>query len=103
MKYCKKCLTTDFRPNSSFNANGVCISCEFSESQKNEFFTSQLNVLKKMIKETKSKRKNHPSYDCIVGVSAGKDTTRQAHWVRDRLGLKPLLVCMYSQNIHHLQ
>ena len=28
-----------------------------------------------------------------MGVSGGKDSTRQAHWVRDRLGLKPLVVC----------
>ena len=32
-------------------------------------------------------------YDCIVGVSGGKDSTRQAFYVRDELGLKPLLVC----------
>ena len=26
-------------------------------------------------------------------MSGGKDSTRQAHWVRDRLGLNPLLIC----------
>ena len=28
-----------------------------------------------------------------LGVSGGKDSTRQALWVRDKLKLKPLLVC----------
>lgn len=49
-----------------------------------------------MVQKNKAKRKKHPKYDCIVGVSGGKDSTRQAHWVRDRLGLNPLLVsCGY--------
>jgi hypothetical protein len=29
-----------------------------------------------------------------MGVSGGKDSTRQALWVRDKLGLKPLLACL---------
>lgn len=33
-------------------------------------------------------------FDCIIGVSGGKDSLRQAMWVRDRLGLRPLLVCL---------
>ena len=31
-------------------------------------------------------------FDCIIGVSGGKDSTRQALWVRDKLKLRPLLV-----------
>ena len=33
-------------------------------------------------------------HDCIIGVSGGKDSTRQALRVRDKLGLNPLLVCL---------
>jgi N-acetyl sugar amidotransferase len=93
MKYCKECLTTNLRPNASFNENGVCIACEYSNNESTKSFTSELKLLKKMIRHTRSKRKRHELYDCIVGVSGGKDSTRQAHWVRDRLGLNPLLVC----------
>ena len=39
------------------------------------------------------KEKNVSGYDCIIGVSGGKDSTRQALYVREKLGLKPLLVC----------
>ena len=35
---------------------------------------------------------NHSGYDCIIGVSGGKDSTRQAIFVRDVLKMKPLLV-----------
>ena len=93
MKYCKNCLTTSLRPNASFNDEGVCIPCEHSSKLTKTSFSPYLEVLKSMIKENRRKRKKHPKYDCIVGTSGGKDSTRQAHWVRDRLGLNPLLVC----------
>jgi len=93
MKYCKKCLTTSLRPNALFNADGVCIPCEYSSNINTKSFMPHLETLKSMVRENKAKRKKHPKYDCIVGVSGGKDSTRQAHWVRDRLGLNPLLVC----------
>ncbi len=45
----------------------------------------------------RSKKDNHSGYDCIIGVSGGKDSTRQAMYVRDILKLSPLLVsCSYS-------
>jgi len=93
MKYCKECLTTDLRPNAAFNEKGVCIACEYSSGMFGKTFTRELNLLREMIKDTRSKKRRHKLYDCIVGVSGGKDSTRQAHWVRDRLGLNPLLVC----------
>jgi len=92
MKYCKKCLTTDLRPNASFT-DGVCIACHFSDKEIKINSTLQLKKLQGKIKLSRQKQKNKGSYDCIVGVSGGKDSTRQAHWVRDRLGLKPLLIC----------
>ena len=93
MKYCKKCLTTNLRPNASFNEEGICIACIFSEQEKQMVTSLKLTMLRKKIKENIKKRKKKSDYDCIVGVSGGKDSTRQAHWVRDRLGLRPLLVC----------
>jgi len=53
----------------------------------------KLNILQNKIKQSRKKQRNKGAYDCIVGVSGGKDSTRQAHWVRDRLGLRPLLIC----------
>jgi len=93
VKYCKKCLTTDLRPNASFNSDGVCTACEYGNVMSGKSYAANLDTLRSLIQKNKSKRKKHPKYDCIVGVSGGKDSTRQAHWVRDRLGLNPLLVC----------
>jgi N-acetyl sugar amidotransferase len=92
MKYCKCCLTTDLRPNSSF-INGVCIACNYSNNESVSNASLKLKILQKKINSSRKKQRKKGAYDCIVGVSGGKDSTRQAHWVRDRLGLRPLLVC----------
>jgi N-acetyl sugar amidotransferase len=93
MRYCKKCLTTDLRPNALFDHNGICIACQYSSKRAIKSSSTKLNELIKKIRLTKKRTKRSAHYDCIVGVSGGKDSTRQAHWVRDRLGLKPLLIC----------
>ncbi len=94
MKYCKSCLTTSLRPNSSFNKKGICVACEFSSQSNSLSSQTHLVRLKEKIRllrgQVKLKLNN---YDCIVGVSGGKDSTRQALWVRDRLKMRPLLVC----------
>jgi N-acetyl sugar amidotransferase len=93
MKYCKSCLTTNLRPNSYFYEDGVCIACNFASKEVFDVPLLKLKMLQDKIKNNIKKRNKKSAYDCIVGVSGGKDSTRQAHWVRDRLGLRPLLVC----------
>ena len=93
MRYCKKCMTTDMRHNALFDQNGVCIACQYSSKRIKSSSSFKLSELIKKIRLTKKRTKRTSHYDCIVGVSGGKDSTRQAHWVRDRLGLNPLLVC----------
>lgn len=93
MKYCKLCLTTDLRPNSDIGEDSVCIACRYSISMSNSKHTLELKKLINLIGNENKAIKKHAKYDCIVGVSGGKDSTRQAHWVRDRLGMTPLLIC----------
>lgn len=85
-------MTTDLRPNAFFE-NGVCIACLYAAADNNANTSLKLKILQQSIKKNQQKTKHKGFYDCIVGVSGGKDSTRQAHWVRDRLGLRPLLVC----------
>lgn len=93
MKYCKTCLSPDTRPNARFNAEGVCIPCTFAEASRNISYEARLSELREMVRRL-TKRRKYQEYDCIVGVSGGKDSTRQALWVREKLGLTPLLVCV---------
>lgn len=88
MKYCSKCLTTSLRPNSKF-IDGICIACHYSDSRESRPEVI-LNELSQLLKSFKRKKNKH--FDCIIGVSGGKDSLRQARWARDRLGLNPILV-----------
>lgn len=94
LKYCKNCLTTNLRPNASFNIKtNVCIACEFFNADKNKPNKKfKLEILKRKINNLLKKNRNS-HYDCIIGISGGKDSTRQALWVKNKLKLKPLLVC----------
>ena len=93
IKYCKTCLSPDTRPGGEF-VNGNCLPCHYSNSNQEVNFPVKLELLKKVYQNSRKGQKNKGAYDCIVGVSGGKDSSRQAQWVRDRLGLRPLLVCV---------
>ena len=92
MKYCKNCLSTNLRPNGKFK-EGLCMPCYFKNSLPSKPNRIKLLELRDKYRISRIGKKKR-AYDCIVGVSGGKDSTRQAQWVRDRLGLRPLLICV---------
>jgi N-acetyl sugar amidotransferase len=93
MRYCKVCLSPDTRPNAHFNQDGICIPCAFAKKSCNVSYEARLRELRNIV-HRQTRRRKYQEYDCIVGVSGGKDSTRQALWVREKLGLSPLLVCV---------
>lgn len=94
MKYCKECVQPDTRPGIKFDGKGVCLACNFAKKTEKIDWVSRRQELDKIAEY--GKRHNVSGYDCIIGVSGGKDSTRQSIFVRDELGLKPLLVsCQY--------
>lgn len=92
MRYCKKCVNVDTRPDGEFDEEGVCPACRFKENKDEEFvdFIERRKELDEIV--TWGKTNSRSSYDCIVTVSGGKDSMRQAFFARDELDLKPLLV-----------
>tara|TARA_B100002051_G_C16662755_1_gene600035 strand:- start:18 stop:1136 length:1119 start_codon:yes stop_codon:yes gene_type:complete len=100
--YCKKCLNPSTRPNTYFDESGICPVCVYENKKKD--LTIDWDSRKSEIKEIKDWGVNNSksSYDCIVTVSGGKDSMRQAFFARDELGMNPLLVCcMYPpEEIH---
>lgn len=91
MRYCTCCLIPDTRPNGEFDESGRCRACLFAADQVDVNFEQRLYDLERRLEALVRHRRRH-RWNCIVGVSGGKDSHRQALWVRDRLGLKPLLV-----------
>lgn len=94
MKYCTRCVQTDTRPGIYFNEEGVCGACLHQEDvEKNIDWSKREKELKKIAEWAKKKAvENNCNYDCAIGVSGGKDSTFQALYARDNLGLRPLLV-----------
>lgn len=92
MKYCRLCLELDTRPNTIFTEEGLCPACHNYEHTKGVNWQERYEILLDLIQAIKMVPGQH--FDCIIGVSGGKDSTRQALWVRDNLGLKPLLVSL---------
>ena len=93
MKYCKKCLQPNTRPGILFDENGVCYACLYEESKKKINWDQRFIQLKQITDEAKEKtKKNGSIYDCVIGVSGGKDSTFQAVYCKEKLGLHPLLI-----------
>lgn len=92
MKYCTQCLQPDTRPNTRFTDEGLCPACDYFGRLQHVDWQERFEILQDLL--TNFQRTPGQRFDCIIGVSGGKDSTRQALWVRDKLGLKPLLVCL---------
>lgn len=92
MKYCKLCLQPDTRPNAKFSSDGVCSACTYFQELQHVDWQERFEILEDLLLQFPRKSGQH--FDCLIGVSGGKDSTRQALWVRDRFGLKPLLACL---------
>ncbi len=94
MRFCKKCVQPDTRPSIKFDDEGVCPACRYAEKLRDVDWDARAEELKEII--SFGKKHNVSGYDCIIGVSGGKDSTRQALFVKHKLGLNPLLVsCVY--------
>lgn len=96
MRYCKRCLQPDTRPGIVFDDEQVCFACRYEESKATIDWNARKAELKAIADEAKAEsKKRGNTYDCIIGVSGGKDSTFQAVYAKEKLGLNPLLInCM---------
>jgi len=79
-----------------FDDEQVCFACRYEESKTTIDWAAREAELAEYVKEAKMQAKSRGnSYDCIIGVSGGKDSTFQAVYAKEKLGLNPLLInCM---------
>ena len=89
MKICTNCVMPNTKPDLHFDDNGVCDACR---SQKDKNYSINWQEREQEFLTLVKKYKKHPDYDCVIGVSGGKDSTFQVIKVLE-LGLKPLCVC----------
>tara|TARA_A100001015_G_C14985013_1_gene711135 strand:- start:196 stop:1341 length:1146 start_codon:yes stop_codon:yes gene_type:complete len=87
IKYCNNCLFPETKPDLEFNNEGVCNACT------NYFNRPEVDWKKRKEEfvELVSSIKSESSWDCVIPVSGGKDSTYQALKAK-KYGLNPLLV-----------
>jgi N-acetyl sugar amidotransferase len=94
MRYCRKCLFPDTKPDLSFDEEGVCDACRSAELKERSIdWDARRLELEHIFDRYRSK--DGGDYDCIVPVSGGKDSTYQVHVIKNEFGLKPLAVCWH--------
>jgi N-acetyl sugar amidotransferase len=93
MKYCKKCLYPDTKPQLEFNDEGVCSACTNFNNKSNINWEQKRFELEQILKKFSSKNENN--YDCIIPVSGGKDSFFQTYFITKELGYNPLVVSFH--------
>lgn len=74
MRYCKTGLSPDTRPNARFNEHGICIAGSFSEASRDIAYEARLKQPRGIVQRL-AKHRDYQKFDCIVGVSGGRDST----------------------------
>jgi len=77
-------LIPETYPGTTFNDEGVCNHCLQYE---NKPLLGEDDFLEKI------KSKQGPIYDCILGISGGKDSSSAAYLAKQRFNLRTLAVC----------
>lgn len=98
MKYCSNCVYPLITVNlDSFKE--VCSACstafEFDAIDEGEW-KQRREKFGKIIQE--ASKNSYSRYDCVIGVSGGKDSFYQTHVMAKEFGLKPLLVTYHGNN-----
>ena len=89
MYFCKKCVMPNTKPDLHFDNNGVCDACKTQDDKNSSIDWKQREYDFLSIVE---KYKSNEDYDCIIGVSGGKDSTYQVLKVLE-MNLNPLCIC----------
>ncbi len=89
MKYCRKCLMPDTKPDLRFNENGVCNACTNFENRKEVDWNAREIELRNILDKYRSQ--DGSNWDCIIPVSGGKDSTFQVIRIL-QMGYNPLCV-----------
>ena len=89
MRFCTVCVEPDSRPGQRFNDQGVCAPCSYVAKAPAVDWELRRRELAEVVDWARARRTR--GYDCALGVSGGKDSTRLAMFAREA-GLNPLLV-----------
>jgi len=89
IRYCKKCLLPETKPDLSFDEEGVCNACRNYERRPFIDWARRRQELMEILERYRSK--DGSNWDCIIPVSGGKDSHFQTIKMLE-LGMNPLCV-----------
>lgn len=106
MRYCRRCVLPDTRPNLLLNEDGVCNACATHASRLNVDWATRESEFRRIVGRAKERKAR---YDCLIPVSGGKDSTWQVVKCLEA-GLHPLTVTwkppartpIGASNLHNL-
>ncbi len=90
---CKRCVSDSSIQSLTLDKFGICQFCKIHDEMEKEYplNSESLNELKKISEKIKLEGKNK-KYNCVVGVSGGKDSSYLLYLVKKILNLNPLAV-----------
>ena len=88
MKYCKKCVLPDTRPNLVLDEEGVCNACRSHDTKVEIEWSARERAFNNVVEYAKFRS---TGYDCIIPVSGGKDSTWQVVKCLE-YGMNPLAI-----------
>lgn len=91
MRFCKRCVYPENHPlGIVFDSQGVCSGCRIHEEKDRLDWKERTEILKNICREFRSKQRY--IHDCIIPVSGARDSYFIVHFVKNVLGMHPLLV-----------
>lgn len=100
MRWCTQCLYPSLSATPmEYDSKGLCTGCQMAQ-MKTDFAVSEWERRKTILRGIfeKARSPDGRRHDCVIGVSGGKDSYFQTHYVKNVLGYKPLLVTYYGNN-----
>lgn len=95
LQYCKRCCMPETNEGIKFDEMGICQACQSAEQKIHINWAEREKELRKIFEQYKKNKKG--PYDCIIGISGGKDSTFQLHVLTKIYGMNPLAVT-FSHN-----
>jgi N-acetyl sugar amidotransferase len=95
LRYCLRCCMPETRADMTFDEMGICEACKAHEEKMHIDWTAREKELRKIF-ESARERTPH-TYNCIVPISGGKDSTFQLHVLVNIYKMKVLAVT-FSHN-----
>ena len=92
-KICSRCVADLSIKSLVIDKNGLCQYCKIHDEMEKEYQLNEKSFDKLLDIADKIKKDGHgKKYNCIVGVSGGKDSSYLLYLVKEKLKLNPLAV-----------